>query len=79
MVECLIKKNGGLNMRTCFRYCRKCREETVHYLVDKDSALRNGGVARGMLAVCSLGLSEVINSATIEKTWQCQKCGTIKK
>ena len=66
-------------MKTCVKYCRKCREETVHYMVDKDSALSNCGVARGMLAVCSLGLSELINASTIEKIWQCQKCGTIKK
>jgi ribosomal protein L44E len=65
-------------MKTKVCYCRKCRKDTVHELVDKDSVLSGNGLARGMLAVASLGFSEVLNTATVTRKYECRKCGEIR-
>lgn len=59
-------------------YCRKCRKDTVHDLVHKDSALSGAGLARGILAVFSCGISEIVNSATVSRKYECRKCGELR-
>ena len=66
-------------MKTRVMYCVNCHKDTAHELVDKRSALSGSGFARGILAVCSLGISEVANTATVVKQWECRCCGKIRK
>ena len=48
----------------------------MHKKIGRSSVFEGYGIARGILAVSSLGLSEVIGH---ENYWQCLKCGEIQK
>ena len=66
-------------MKTKVCYCYKCRRDTVHELVHRETVLSGTGPARGMLAVCSFGFSELVNQATVSRKYQCERCGEIRK
>ena len=67
-------------MKTCVRYCSNCKKDRVFELADKDSVLRDTPkVARGIFAVCTLGISEFMNGATVTKKWVCRNCGEIRR
>ena len=57
-------------------YCCNCCKKQVHKKIGRSSVFEGYGIARGILAVSSLGLSEVIGH---ENYWQCLKCGEIQK
>ena len=56
-------------------WCEKCCERTLHNYVGSRSDYEDCGIARGILAVMSLGISEIQR----DKYWQCSKCGEIRK
>lgn len=64
-------------MRTKVCTCLNCHSETVHKLVHRETPLSCVGPIRNVLAVLSVGVSEVINHAYVEKKYQCEKCGKI--
>lgn len=70
-------------MRTRVFYCNSCHKETVHNLVDKTSTLEKAtkglGFYRAAMAFSTFGISEIANSATVHKMYQCQSCGNIVK
>ena len=67
--------NGGKEMlRADKRWCRYCRERTVHNYVGSKSGYEGLGLARAIIAVASLGTSETICRS---KYWQCSECGEI--
>lgn len=67
-------------MKTKVLYCCKCKRERTHDLVDKQSVLSSSPTAaRVMLATLSLGFSEFVNTATVEKKWECRRCGSIRR
>lgn len=57
-------------------YCDKCCKRQVHKKIGSSSSYAGLGIARGILAISSLGLSETI---TRDYYWQCLKCGEIQK
>lgn len=66
----------GVQMKTKVEYCIKCGERTVHKLVDRKTVADGCGIARAMLAVVSLGLSETVGA---DLYYQCSKCGRIRE
>lgn len=60
--------------KTKVKYCSECGKRTVHKFVGHESVAEGLGLARGMLAVVSLGLSETVGSKWY---YQCEKCGNI--
>lgn len=50
------------------RYCKRCKEETLH---DATSDLE--GFARLFFGIGTLGMAEMARN----KYWECQKCGKI--
>lgn len=57
-------------------YCFECGEKTVHKFISRQTPGDGLGIARGMLAVFSFGISE---TAGADWYYQCQKCGNLKK
>ena len=57
-------------------YCYKCKRYTTHNYVGSKCDYEGLGIARAILAVSSLGLSETVGR---HKYWQCSKCGDIRK
>lgn len=60
--------------KTKVRYCTRCGRQTVHKLVGHESIAEGTGFVRAIVAVASLGISEIVAA-----TWyyECQKCGKI--
>ena len=58
------------------KYCRECGEYTNHNYVGSKGDYEGLGLARGFLAVASLGISETVCRV---KYWQCCKCGELTK
>lgn len=58
------------------KWCSKCRTSTYHKYAGSKSDYEGLGIARGILAVASLGISETV---TRDRFWQCTECGAIKK
>lgn len=58
------------------KYCSKCKRYTPHNYVGSKSDYEGLGIARVILAVSSLGISETVGR---NKYWQCSKCGDIRK
>ena len=58
------------------KWCSKCRKSTYHKYAGSKSDYEGLGLARVVLAVSSLGISETV---TRDRFWQCSECGTIKK
>lgn len=66
-----------MDTRTLF--CKKCNKDSLHNIVD-DSVYRDmPKVARIILAICSFGISEYLNSSTGSKKFICCKCGEENK
>ena len=57
------------------KWCRECCKRTPHNNVGSKSDYEGCGIARGILAIMSLGISETQR----DKYWQCSKCGEITK
>jgi hypothetical protein len=58
------------------KWCSKCRKSTYHKYAGSKSDYEGLGIARGILAVASLGISETV---TRDRFWQCCECNTIRK
>ena len=58
------------------KYCDKCRKYTTHNYIGSKGDFEGLGLARGFLAVASLGISETVCR---DKYWQCSKCGAVTK
>ena len=58
------------------KWCSKCRKSTYHKYAGSKSDYEGLGLARVVLAVGSLGISETV---TRDRFWQCSECGAIKK
>lgn len=58
------------------KWCSKCRTSTYHKYAGSKSDYEGLGIARGILAVASLGISETV---TRDRFWQCTECGAIRK
>lgn len=57
-------------------FCRDCSKTTPHVYVGKESACEGAGLARGIIAICTLGISE---TSLADHFWQCERCRRIKK
>lgn len=57
-------------------YCSICRETTPHVYCGRRSGFEGTGIARGILAVASLGMSE---TTLADHYWQCECCGEMRK
>jgi uncharacterized Zn finger protein len=55
------------------KYCKICNEETQHELI-KQAPNKGDGLARGVLAVFTLGISEIKDDML-----KCEDCGNIRK
>lgn len=58
------------------KWCSKCCERTPHNYVGSKSDYEGLGLARGILAIVSLGISETVCR---DKYWQCSRCGDVTK
>ena len=58
------------------KFCVKCGKITPHNYVGSKGDFEGFGLARGILAVCSLGVSETLCR---NKYWQCYRCGEVTK
>lgn len=58
------------------KWCSKCRTSTYHKYAGSKSDYEGLGIARGILALASLGISETV---TRDRFWQCTECGAIRK
>lgn len=54
-------------------YCFDCHRQTRHTRVERDSIGTGLGPIRALLAVTTLGVSEV----TLEAKYECSRCGRI--
>ena len=57
------------------KYCWECGKYTPHNYVGSKSDFEGFGIARAILAISSLGISETDR----DKYWQCSKCGEARK
>ena len=58
------------------KYCWKCGKYTPHNYVGAKSDFEGLGIARVIVAISSLGVSETVGR---DKYWQCSKCGEVRK
>lgn len=58
------------------KYCFKCSKRTPHDYVGSKSDFEGLGLARAIITISTLGVSE---TASRNKYWQCSKCGEVKK
>ena len=58
------------------KWCSECCERTNHNYVGSKSDYEGLGIARAILAVGSLGISETVCR---DKYWQCCKCGVYRR
>ena len=56
-------------------YCRDCEKDTVHKMVKRNAIGSGLGPIRVLLAVCTVGISEI----TTDAAYECTKCGKIVK
>ena len=61
-------------MKTSVFYCNSCGRRTVHTRVHKET-YGGGGPGRALLAIASLGMSEL----TFYEYYECNKCGNLKR
>ncbi len=65
-------------MKSYVMYCDSCKQETKHNTVEKYSAFMDMPIwARVLLAICTLGITEFLNSSTVKNLYICQKCGAV--
>lgn len=57
-------------------YCHKCGNHQPHKKIGSSSGYEGMGIARGLLAVMSLGMSEFSGR---EIYWECLKCGEVRR
>lgn len=57
-------------------YCFECGKTTPHLYCGRRSAFEGTGIARAILAVSSLGMSE---TTLADRYWQCECCGEMRK
>ena len=57
------------------KYCWECGKYTPHNYVGSKRDFEGLGLARVILVISSLGISETDR----DKYWQCSKCGEVRK
>lgn len=72
----LLNKVGGFVLKVEKKWCSECCERTNHNYVGSKGDFEGLGIARAILAVSSLGISETVCR---DKYWQCCKCGEVSK
>lgn len=56
------------------KYCNKCRKETIHSFLSKDTIADGMGLIRAVIAIGSLGVSESLEA---KKYYRCTRCAKI--
>lgn len=57
-------------------YCWECGKTTPHIYTGKESAFEGAGVARGLIAIFTFGMSE---TTMADHYFQCECCGEMRK
>lgn len=69
------RRLGVSNVKKKEMFCSDCIKTTPHVYAGKETLFDGSFLARGMVALVSLGMSE---STWAEHFWQCERCGNVR-